>query len=304
MITDLGIVERYLGIEIEQDPHDKSILLHQSAYIQQLLEKFGMENCSPKATPMLRNLKLDPINAGNNLPPEETTRYQSAVGGIMFLTTQTRPDIAFATSVLSRFLTKPQEAHQKALQHLLRYLRGTTKLGIKYTQGASPKLSLRGFTDSDHGGSVVTESRRSTSGYIFYIEDCPISWTSNRQTTVATSSSEAEYIGQFNAGKEALWLKKFLSELGLQDVNNELPVTILGDNQAAITLSKDPVSHSKSKHMDIKFHWQREKVERNEIIYQYVPSNENIADILTKPLANDQFIRLRNRIMFERKDSA
>jgi reverse transcriptase-like protein len=195
MITDLSIVERYLGIEIEQDPNDKSILLHQSAYIQQLLEKFGMENCSPKVTPMLRNLKLDPIHVGNNLLPEEITRYQSAVGGIMFLTTQTRPDIAFVTSVLSRFLTKPQEAHQKALQHLFRYLRGTTNLGIKYTQGTSTKLSLQGFTDSDHGGSVVTEGRRSTSGYIFHINDCPISWTSNRQTTVATSSSEAEYIG-------------------------------------------------------------------------------------------------------------
>jgi hypothetical protein len=98
---------------------------------------------------------------------------------------------------------------------------------------------------------------------IFYIEGCPISWTSNRQTTIATSTSEVEYIGQFNAGKGALWLKKFVHELGLQDVT---PVTIFGDNQAAITLSKDPVSHSKSKHMDIKFHWQREQVEKNEII--------------------------------------
>ena len=96
----------------------------------------------------------------------------------------------------------------------------------------------------------------------FHINDCPISWTSNRQTTVATSSSEAEYIGQFNAGKEALWLKKFLHEIGLQDVTNKIPTTIFGDNQAAITLSKDPVSHSKSKHMDIKFHWQREQVEK------------------------------------------
>jgi hypothetical protein len=105
------------------------------------------------------------------------------------------------------------------------------------------------------------------------------------------------------AGKEALWLKKFLHEIGLQNVTNKIPTTIFGDNQAAITLSKDPVSHSKSKHMDIKFHWQREQVEKkNDLIYEYVPSNENIADILTKPLPSDQFIRLRNRIMFNKKE--
>jgi hypothetical protein len=139
-----------------------------------------------------------------------------------------------------KFLSNPQ-AHQKALQHLLCCFRGTTHLGIKYvTQDTFAKPLLRGYTGSDHGGSVVSERRRL---YIL-LGYCPISWASNCQPTIATSSSEAEYIGQFNAGKEALWLKKFLNETGLQlqdDINGKTPVTIFGDNQAAITLSKDPV---------------------------------------------------------------
>jgi Reverse transcriptase (RNA-dependent DNA polymerase)/gag-polypeptide of LTR copia-type/GAG-pre-integrase domain len=296
-VTDLGVAHRYLGIEIEQS-HDKTIVLHQSSYVEELLQRFGMEHCSPKATPLPTNWKLDPDAAGPLLCDAEKSRYQSAVGGIMFAMTQTRPDIAFAASILSRFLSKPQEAHNKALQHCFRYLRGSTKLGIQYSASSDPELKIKGFTDADHSGTIVTEGRRSTSGYIFSINGCPISWSSNRQTTVATSSSEAEYIGQFNAGTEAMWLKKFLDELDLPNLSTT-PVTILGDNQAAITLSKDPISHSKAKHMDIKYHWQREKVERNEIKFEYVPSHENVADILTKPLPREQFLYLRNRIMTE-----
>jgi hypothetical protein len=151
----------------------------------------------------------------------------------MFAMTQTRPDI----------VSKPQEAHNKALQHVFRYLRGSTKLGIQYSASSDPELKIRGYTDADHSGTIVAEGRRSTSGYIFSINGHPMSWSSNRQTIVATSSSEAEYIGQFNAGTEAIWLKKFLDELDLQNLSTA-PVTILGDNQAAIPLSKDPISHS------------------------------------------------------------
>lgn len=139
----------------------------------------------------------------------------------------------------------------------------------------------------------IKKGRRSTSGYIFLLSDGPVSWQSKRQTVVAVSTPEAEYIGQFNAAREAVWIRTFLEELGLRDLIAE-PLEILADNNPALKLSKDPTSHSRAKHMDIKFHWQRQEIERNTLKITYIPSGFNAADGLTKPLDPQPFYAFKN----------
>ena len=142
------------------------------------------------------------------------------------------------------------------------------------------------------------EGRRSTSGYIFWLANGPISWSSKRQTTVATSTAEAEYIGQFNAGTESVWIRKFLTELGFKHLASDATV-IHGDNETAIKLAKDPIQHSKAKHIQIKYHWQRERVEEGDFCFEYTPSNKNLADWMTKPMTGDRFNIILNQIMTE-----
>ena len=135
-----------------------------------------MDRCKPKSTPLPPGIILDPEVAGPLLEDEDKVRYHSTVGSINHAVTHTRPDLAFAASILSRFVTKPQRAHEKALQHVLRYIRGYTEHGIRYV--ASPAHQFYGYTDSDHGGMIVKQERKSTSGYMFWLANGPISWSS------------------------------------------------------------------------------------------------------------------------------
>ena len=294
-MTDLGPVKRFLGVDIIQNPAQGSIFLHQESYLNKVLERFGMDRCAPKMMPLPTGIDLDLENAGPLLENDDKARYHSAVGAIMFAATHTRPDLAYAASLLSRFVAKPQKAHNQALQHVFRYIRGHTKYGITYSDVSR---KLYGYTDSDHGGTVHKEGRRSTSGYIFWLANGPISWSSKRQTTVATSTAEAEYIGQFNAGTESVWIRKFLTELGFKHLASDATV-IHGDNETAIKLAKDPIQHSKAKHIQIKYHWQRERVEEGDFCFEYTPSNKNLADWMTKPMTGDRFNIILNQIMTE-----
>jgi len=289
-MTDLEPARRILGIEVIQD--QGTIFLHQKSYLEDLLRRTGMDRCKPKSTPLPPGIILDPEVAGPLLEDEDKVRYHSTVGSINHAVTHTRPDLAFAASILSRFVTKPQRAHEKALQHVLRYIRGYTEHGIRYV--ASPAHQFYGYTDSDHGGTIVKQERKSTSGYMFWLANGPISWSSKRQSTIATSTTEAEYIGQFNAGTEACWIRKFLTELGFEQKD---PTVIRGDNQTAIDLSRDPIQHSKAKHLDIKYHWQRQRVEEGDIKFEYVPSDKNLADWLTKPLTSERFTTILDQVL-------
>ena len=292
-ITELGPAKRFLGIEIIQNPENSAIVLHQESYLTALLKRVGMDQCNPKSTPMPCGIQLDPEVAGPLLNNEDKARYHSAVGSIMYAATHTRPDLAYASSLLSRFVSKPQKAHEQALQHVLRYIRGHTNYGISYDGNSH---SPYGHTDSDHGGTILKEERKSTSGYLFWLANGPISWSSKRQSTIATSTTEAEYIGQFNAGTEACWIRNFLTELGFENLVAD-PTVIHGDNQTAITLAKDPIQHSKAKHMDIKYHWQRQRVEEKDIKFEFIPSAKNLADWMTKPLTDARFSTILNQVL-------
>jgi hypothetical protein len=194
-----------------------------------------------------------------------------------------RPDIAFALGTLSRFTSQPQSHHQVALQRLLRYVKATQCHRITYRSG-----QLIGYTDADFGGSVVTDGACSTSGYVFQLAGAPVSWSSKRQGEVATSTTHAEYIGQYNALLHLQWLRTFLAETQMY----RSPVTnIMADNQSAIALSRNPEFHKRTKHFNVKFHYQRAVLNAGEIGLQYVPTEEQAADGLTKPLGPTAFAK-------------
>jgi hypothetical protein len=281
-LNDLGTPRSFLGIQFDYHA-DGGVSIHQHKYIQKILSDFGMETCQAKTTPMnpKQVLNYHPDEA----PPDEEAkaRFATAIGSLMYLMVGTRPDIAFALGTLSRFTSQPQSHHQVALQRLLRYVKATQYHRITYRSG-----QLIGYTDADFGGSVVTDGAYSTSGYVFQLAGAPVSWSSKRQGEVATSTTHAEYIGQYNAILHLQWLRTFLAETQLY----RSPVTnIMADNQSAIALSRNPEFHKRTKHFNVKFHYQRAVLNAGEIGLQYVPTEEQAADGLTKPLGPTAFAK-------------
>lgn len=206
----------------------------------------------------------------------------------MFRAVVTRPDIAYSVNSVSKFLSNHNESHWQAVKRIYRYLVGTTKVGVMYKSGGS-NSELQGFSDSDFASDV--ETRRSTTGYAFCLSNGIVTWSSQRQKLVTLSTTEAEYVAAAAAAKEAIWLRKLLNDLGC------LPVTatvLRVDNQSAIRLIKNPEFHKRTKHIDIKHHYVRETVESGEISVEYVPTDQQLADIFTKALPKRQFQHLCN----------
>ena len=286
-LRNLGFPKLFLGIEVVEHP-DKSVSLHQAGYVKKILSKYCMEDSKEKTTPMAPNVNLNADSAGDYLDEESAGRYQSGIGALMFLMVGTRPDIAFALSVLSRFTAKPQRLHESALQRLFRYLKSSVRRGITYSSG-----DLIGYTDADFGGSVVTDGAYSTSGYVFKLAGGPVSWSSKRQGEIATSTTHAEYIGQYNAILQLQWLRSILEETNLYTT----PTThIYADNQSAIALSQNPEFHKRTKHFNVKLHYQRAVLEAGDIKIGYVPTQEEAADGLTKPLTLSLFKRFLEQL--------
>eukprot|EP00253_Pinus_taeda_P010051 PITA_10051 len=202
-MTDLGYVHYYLGIEVTQ--HLKSIFLSQKKYIGDMLNRFGMTKCNPLSNPIEQNLKLTSIE-GKEF--EDATKYKQLVGSLNYLTT-TRPDISFDVGILSRFMQKPCEGNWFATKRVLRYLKGTQDIGIKYTQ--VDDFSLIGYSDSDFDGDK--EVGVSTSGYAMSLGSGAISWRSHKQSVPVDSTIEAEYMAVAEATKEIMWLRKILEDL-------------------------------------------------------------------------------------------
>lgn len=206
--------------------------------------------------------------------------YREAVGSLLFVASVSRPDIAYAVGVVSRYLEKHGKPHWQAVK---RYLKGTKSLGIMYSNSGSG-LNLVGFSNSDYAGDKDT--RRSTTGYLFELANGPITWCSKRQSTVSLSTTEAEFIVASEAVQEAVWLRELLSDVGLQCKE---PSILYVDNQSAIRLVKNPEFHRRTKHIEVRHHFIREKYERGEIGIEYVHTNDQKADLLTKPMTRCKF---------------
>ena len=280
---DLGPITRYLGIEFERTPN--ALRMHQTEYALSILHQFGMDNCKPAQTPLPEGLLL---SKQSDSPPIDATLYRMLVGKLLFLT-KTRPDISYAVSVVSRFMQSPHENHLQAAKHILRYVRRFPNLGLTFSHGDANRL--QGFTDADYGQDP--DDRISVGAYLFYLGNTPISWNSKKQTSTSRSSCESEYRALAKCACEAVWLRRLLAKL---HVLNEQPTSLFCDNQSSIKLSYNPVFHDKSKHFEIDYHFTRQQVESNTLRVEFISSQEQPADILTKSLGRLKFDRCRSKL--------
>lgn len=307
-MKDLGTTKRYLGVDFHFSK--QGTLLHQKFYADQLVTEYGMENCRTVFTPLPEGLEL---SSETNTPDIDVTTYCKLVGKLIYLT-NTRPDLSFSVGLVSRFMSRPQQAHFDAAMHIVRYVKGTTGLGVFYNRGGS--LDLKGYTDSDWGNSCP-DTRRSTGGYIYMLAGGPITWSSKRQPTISRSTTEAEYRALSDGAQEGVYLKRLIEELQHcrmastevkfknQEISDNLKYAAVPtiqdlhvscDSMSAIKLAKNPVFHARTKHLEIHHHFIRERVLANEIVIQHVKSEDQLADTLTKVLPRLKFDNNRHRI--------
>lgn len=281
-MSDMGKLSYYLGIEVKQ--REGYIELKQAGYARKILEKAGLKDCNPVKFPM--DLKEN-INRDEGGEAVNATEYKSMIGGLRYLV-HTRPDIAFSVGILSRHMERPTELHQNAAKRVLRYVKGTIHFGLVYSKDSGNNI-LTGFTDSDLGGDL--DDRRSTGGMVFYLNESIITWVSQKQRCIALSSCEAEFMAATSAACQGIWLRNVLSQITSDHIG---PVTLCIDNRSAIDLAKNPLFHGRSKHIDVRFHFIRECVERGEVVLKHVSSADQRADIMTKALEKLKFEKMRN----------
>lgn len=196
----------------------------------------------------------------------------------MWAQVATHPDLSFAVGLLARFQSNPGPSHWKAMTHVLGYVKATLDYKITYHRDKG-SLKPLGYVDADHGGDL--DMCRSTGGYVFLMAGGPVSWSSKRQPTVSLSTTEAEYMAMTRGSQQALWMYNFLSEI---DVPQQFPLVLRADNSSAISLAQSTKGHSRAKHIDIRHHYIRERIQDGHIEVCHIPSTENIADLFTKPL--------------------
>lgn len=209
--------------------------------------------------------------------------YANAVGALMYAMVCTRPDISHAVSMVSRYMHDPGKDHWQAVKWILRYIHGTVNQGLKFERDNRLGQNLKGYVDSDYAGDL--DKRRSTTGYLFTLAKGPVSWRSTLQSTVALSTTEAEYMAVTEAFKEAIWLHGLIEDLGLVQKH----VEVYCDSQSAICLAKNQVHHSRTKHIDVRFHFIREIVNEGDILLQKIGTADNPADMLTKVVSGIKF---------------
>ncbi|GJZ60005.1 retrovirus-related pol polyprotein from transposon TNT 1-94 [Tanacetum coccineum] len=275
----MGELNFFLGLQIKQ--LDDGIFFNQSKYIKEMLKKFGLEDSKPIKTPISTETKLTRDEEGESV---DNTKYRGMIGSLLYLTAS-RPDIMFSVCLCARFQEDPKTSHLEAVKRIFRYIKGTMHLGLWYPKGSGIETIV--YADSDHAGDYV--DRKSTSGVCTFMGCCLTSWFSKKQTALAISTTEAEYVSAGKACQQALWMKQALIDYGVGLDN----IPIMCDNKGAIDLSKNPVQHSRTKHIEIRHHFLRNNVQKGNISIEKVSSKDNIADILTKPLKLEPFIYLR-----------
>jgi histone deacetylase 1/2 len=282
-IKDLGKLSFFLGVHVT-DIDNGGVALTQARYATDLLQKVNMLNCKEISTPMSSTEKLS-RTSGTLLIEDTAFLYRSTVGALQYLCL-TRPDISFAVNRVCQFLAAPTDVHWSAVKRILRYVKGTVNLGLQIRRSSSTELSV--FTDADWAG--CPDDRRSTGGYAVFYGPNLISWSSRKQPTVSRSSTEAEYKAIANGTAEATWLQSVLRELGV--FQSHAP-TLWCDNLGATFLTANPMFHARMKHIEIDFHFVREKVSAGALKVRFISSQDQLADIFTKALARDVFDRLK-----------
>jgi transposase InsO family protein len=277
-VKDLGEAKFFLGQEIKRSKG--AIQVSQGQYVKTLLQRFGMEECKAVSTPMEKGKMLGK-ETGVIIDDDDPNKvlYQEIVGSLLYLSVHSRPDLAFALGVLSRFMQNPTDMHFIAAKRLLRYLKGTVDMGLNFP-GRNGQQGVRVYTDADFGGDL--DKRRSTSGLIACLHGGAVLWGSKLQPVVATSTAEAEYIAAAHAAKEALWLRKILS-----DIDGKVSRVVLHcDNQSTLHLMTQHTAgvSGRTKHVDTQYHFVRDRFQRGELGVAFVATDEQLADMFTKAL--------------------
>jgi len=280
-VVDLGQIKCFLGMQFEINKD--CIKIHQAKYLDKVLKHFDMENCKPRFSPS--EAKLDFLSEEGESDIVNESLYREMIGSLVYAMICTRPDLCFIITRLSQYLDKPNQQHHVCVKHVLRYIKGSIDKGLTFRKSET-NLSLVGYADADWGSS---DDRRSTTGYVFRLNahSSPISWKSKKQQCTALSSCEAEYIALSSATQEAIFLLRALNNF---DNKCKYDSCILyGDNQGAIALAKNPIKHQRTKHIDIRYHFIREHITKGEIVLDYVPTDQNIADVFTKSVGIVKF---------------
>lgn len=280
-VTNLGLVKHFLGHEVRCNGGVYSLRL--TSHIDALIEKFGLKDCNPSKSPM------DPsyIKSDNNSKPfEDVTRYRSLVGALLYVAVNARPDVAASVSLLGRKVSNPSEMDWKAAKRVVRYLKGTKDLKLEFGPGQG--WILEGYSDADWAGDQA--SRMSTSGYLFFFGAGPIAWVSHKQSCVSLSSMEAEYVALSEACQQLIWLRRLMEDFG----QSQQCTTVYEDNQSCLSFVKAERTSKRSKHIDTKQHFIKDLVDQGVLKLEFCPSENMIADALTKPLGTTKF-----RLMLE-----
>ncbi|GAA0176229.1 transmembrane signal receptor [Lithospermum erythrorhizon] len=280
-MTDLGRMNYFLGIEVVQLKN--GIFICQKQYAETILKRFGMTECNVVSTPIATGVKIDQDRSGKQV---NETQFKQMVGSLMYLTS-TRPDIMYATCLISRYMSCPTELHLQVAKRIMRYLKGTTQLGIYY-QKSSETPGLQAYTDSDYAGDY--DDRKSTSGYAFILNYGAVAWASKKQPIVTLSTTEAEFVAATACVCQLIWMKRILKTLGHEE---EECSVIYCDNSSTIKLSRNPVMHGRSKHIDVRYHFLRDQVKKGRITLEHCSSEDQVADILTKAVKVDIFLKQR-----------
>lgn len=297
-MKDLGDAEWVLKMRIKRDRSKRLITIDQNVYIEKVIKQFNMENSTVVPTPATEQ----PLTENDSPTTDEARQqmknipYRSLVGALMYASVSTRPDIAYAVNSISRFMENPGQAHWQAGKRIIRYLNGTSKVGLKYDGGGKQdSMKLTVYADADWAGDI--DSRKSTSGMVIKLNNCVISWLSKKQQTVALSTAEAEYMAISAAVQEVKWIKQLLNELKV-NLGTE-PITLYTDNKAAIAIGENDVQHNRTKHIDIRHHFIRDEVKNKFIKLLWIETKDQLADINTKALSTTIFRRLRDRMLTE-----
>jgi hypothetical protein len=324
--VDTGLI---LGMKISRDRKNRSLKIDLTDYVHKMLNEYQMTDCKPNYTPTSsyklswsdsESAESDPSdptptegvnksNSSNKRLSDSQLKhlYQQMVGSLNFASITVRPDITYAVHVLSLYLSQPGPKHLSACKTLLRYLKGTSDIGLiykgqerKFKNVSAPDLKtplsfvIEAYSDSDWAGDL--DDRHSTTGYVIKLNQATVSWRSKKQKKAALSSCEAEYYAMCATIQEVIWFKQFLHEILQHDVRytpDSISCKLYVDNQSAIQLSKNDIHHDRSKHILLRYHFVREEIKTNSIQVIYVPTTEQVADIMTKGLGKVLFHKFR-----------
>ena len=281
-LSDQGNLDWHLGMKFTRDEKTGSVHIDQTAYIESVVKRFGMEGCKPKATPMVPNVHLSKSDSPEVKDKEQTKIYQQLIGSLMYISCGTRPDIAYAVSTCAQFMSNPGPRHMEAAKHIVRYLKGTSKVGLTYSKQTQPELvnRLYGYVDADHASD--SDDRRSVGGYVLMLGGAAVSWSSRKIKVVALSSFESEWYSASICGCEVTVVRRILEEIGYAQGAS---TKIMEDNAACIYSSMDnKPMNPRSKHIDTRVFKLKEFVRDGIMTLVKIGTDKQVADNLTKPL--------------------